>query len=62
LPILDWGLGRGRYQMAKSCLELAQVTADPGIVDLEQNLILDVEQFNPQKEQVKVAANPIPWP
>ena len=23
LPILDWGLGKGRYQMAKSSLELA---------------------------------------
>ncbi|HOW08185.1 MAG TPA: TolC family protein [Bacteroidales bacterium] len=56
LPILDWGLGRGRYQMAKSSLELAQVTADQAIVDFEQNLILDVEQFNLQKEQVKVAA------
>jgi len=56
LPILDWGLGRGRYQMAKSSLELAQVTADQALVDFEQNLILDVEQFNLQKEQVKVAA------
>ena len=24
LPILDWGLGKGRYQMAKSSLELAR--------------------------------------
>ena len=56
LPILDWGLGRGRYQMAKSSLELAQVTADQALIDFEQNLILDVEQFNLQKEQVKVAA------
>lgn len=56
LPILDWGLGRGKYQMARSSLELAQVTADQAIVDFEQNLILDVEQFNLQKEQVKVAA------
>lgn len=56
VPILDWGLGRGKYQMAKSSLELAQVTADQAIIDFEQNLVLDVEQFNLQKEQVKVAA------
>jgi len=56
VPILDWGLGRGKYQMARSSLELAQVTADQAIIDFEQNLVLDVEQFNLQKEQVKVAA------
>ena len=25
IPILDWGLGRGKYKMAQSSLELAQV-------------------------------------
>ncbi len=56
LPILDWGLGRGRYRMAKSSLELAQVQAQQALVDFEQNLLLDVEQFNLQANQVKVAA------
>ena len=56
MPILDWGLGRGRYKMAQSNLELAQVTSDQAIVDFEQNLILDAEQFNLQKAQVAVAA------
>ncbi len=56
VPILDWGLGRGRYRMAVSNLELAQVTSDQALVDFEQNLILDVEQFNLQKAQVEVAA------
>ena len=56
LPILDWGLGRGRYKMAVSNLELAQVTSDQALVDFEQNLILDVEQFNLQRAQVAVAA------
>jgi outer membrane protein TolC len=56
VPILDWGLGRGKYKMAQSNLELAQVTSDQALVDFEQNLILDVEQFNLQKAQVAVAA------
>lgn len=56
VPILDWGLGRGRYKMAVSNLELAQVTSDQALVDFEQNLVLDVEQFNLQKAQVAVAA------
>jgi outer membrane protein TolC len=56
LPILDWGLGRGRYRMAQSSLELAQVQAQQALVDFDQNLYLDVEQFNLQAEQVAIAA------
>jgi len=56
IPILDWGLGKGRYRMAVSNLELAQVTSDQALVDFQQNLVLDVEQFNLQKTQVEVAA------
>jgi outer membrane protein TolC len=56
LPILDWGLGKGRYRMAKSSLELAQVQSNQAIVDFQQNLLLDVEQFNLQAEQVAIAA------
>lgn len=56
LPILDWGLGRGKYKMAQSSLELAQVQAEQSRVDFDQNLSLDVEQFNLQAEQVAIAA------
>lgn len=56
LPVLDWGLGRGRYLMAKYNLDLAQVQSNQAITDFEQNLQLDVEQFNLQAEQVRTAA------
>jgi outer membrane protein TolC len=56
LPILDWGLGRGKYRMAQSSLELAQVQVQQALVDFQQNLFLDVEQFNLQKNQVAIAA------
>ena len=56
MPILDWGLGKGRYRMAQSSLELAQVQSEQAIVDFQQNLFLDVEQFNLQAEQVGIAA------
>jgi len=56
LPILDWGLSRGKYKMAQSSLELAQVQSKQAIVDFQQNLYLDVEQFNLQKSQVAIAA------
>jgi outer membrane protein TolC len=56
LPIIDWGLGQGKYKMAKSSLELAQVQVEQAKVDFTQNLFLDVEQFNLQKNQVAIAA------
>ena len=56
MPILDWGRGRGRFLMAKSSLELAEVQSRQEQIDFDQNLILDVEQFNLQAEQVRIAA------
>ena len=56
LPILDWGLGRGKYKMAQSSLELTNVQVEQARVDFQQNLFLDVEQFNLQKYQVAIAA------
>ncbi len=56
LPLLDWGLGRGKYKMAQSSLELAQVQSEQARTDFDQNLSLDVEQFNLQAEQVAIAA------
>jgi outer membrane protein len=56
MPILDWGLGRGRYKMAQSSQELTQVQVEQSRVDFEQNLLLDVQQFNLQDDQVKIAA------
>jgi outer membrane protein len=56
LPILDWGLGRGKYKMAQSSLELAQVQSKQALTDFDQNLYLDVEQFNLQSAQVAIAA------
>lgn len=56
LPILDWGIGRGRYKMAKSSQELTQVQVQQSRIDFEQNLMLDVQQFNLQDDQVMIAA------
>ena len=56
MPILDWGLNKGRYQLAKSNLELTQVQVEQALTDFQQNLFLDVEQFNLQKDQVAISA------
>jgi outer membrane protein len=56
LPIIDWGLGRGKYKMALANQELTNVQVNQARVDFEQNLMLDVDQFNLQKAMVATAA------
>jgi hypothetical protein len=56
LPILDWGLGRGKVRMGQSSLELAEVQAAQNLTDFAQTLYLDVEEFNLQASQVAIAA------
>jgi outer membrane protein TolC len=56
MPILDWGLAKGKIRMARSSLELAQVQVAQSQADFQQNLSLDVEQFNMQRNLVEVAA------
>ncbi len=38
VPILDWGLGRGKYRMAQSSLELAQVRRNRHLLTLSRTL------------------------
>jgi outer membrane protein TolC len=56
IPIVDWGLGRGRYRMAQSNQELVRTTVQQSEIDFEQQIMLQVLQFNLQDDQVRIAA------
>ncbi|MEE4197507.1 MAG: TolC family protein [Bacteroidales bacterium] len=56
VPILDWGLGRGRYKMAQSSQEVVKTTVEQAKTDFVQNVYLNVMQFNLQDDQVLIAA------
>jgi hypothetical protein len=56
IPIIDWGLGRGRYRMAQSNQEVVRTTVQQSEVDFEQQVMLQVLQFNLQDDQVRIAA------
>jgi len=56
VPIVDWGLGKGRYRMAQSSEELIKTQVQQSIIDFEQSIFLDVAQFNLQDDQVRIAA------
>jgi len=56
IPILDWGLGRGRYKMAQSSQEVIKTTVEQAKTDFVQSVYLNVMQFNLQDDQLMIAA------
>ena len=56
LPILDWGLNRGKYKLAQSNEEVVKTNVRQNKMDFEQEVILNVAQFNLQDDQVMIAA------
>ncbi len=56
LPVVDWGLGKGKYKMAQSSQELVRTTVQQALNDFEQNIYINVMNFNLQDDQVSIAA------
>ena len=56
VPIIDWGERRGRIQMARSSLEVAEASVKQSLLDFEQEVVISVHDFNLQSEQVAIAA------
>ncbi len=56
IPILDWGLGKGRYRMAQSAEEVVKTNVIQSRSDFEQQVFLQVMQFNLQDDQLMIAS------
>ncbi len=56
IPILDWGLGRGRYRMAQSSQEVVRTQVEQSRIDFEQNVFLQIMRFNMQTDQLEIAS------
>jgi outer membrane protein TolC len=56
VPILDWGLGKGRYRMAQSAQEVVKMDVSQSVIDFDENIFLQVMQFNLQDDQVLIAS------
>jgi len=56
VPILDWGMGRGQYRMAQSAQEVAKMGVSQETIDFDENIFLQVMQFNLQDDQVVIAS------
>lgn len=56
VPLLDWGQGRGRYRMAQSAQEVTRTNVQQSQIDFNENIFLQVMQFNLQDDQVGIAS------
>ncbi len=56
IPILDWGLGRGQFRMAQSAQEVIRTDVRQSQIEFNENVFLQVMQFNLQDDQVAIAA------
>jgi outer membrane protein TolC len=56
VPILDWGLAKGRFKMAQSNQEVTRTNVMQEEIDFDQNVMLQVMQFNLQDDQLRIAA------
>ncbi len=55
IPILDWGVSRGRVRMAESNRELVNTTVEQAMLDFEQEIFLRVMEFNMLGSQLEIA-------
>jgi outer membrane protein TolC len=56
LPILDWGVARGKIKIAQSNQEIVRTTVEQDQIDFDQQVFLLVTRFNMQFDQVVIAA------
>lgn len=55
IPIQDWGVGRGRVEVARSNLEKVKIDIAQAQTDFDANVIKLVKQFNLQADKVAIA-------
>ena len=56
MPIIDWGLGKGKVKVAKSEYQVVESQRLQDEQQLRENIILDVLQFNLQSERCRISA------
>ena len=55
VPILDWGVRKGRYNMAKNNLNITQLTSQESEIRLEEDVIMTVGDFSVQQQMIRSA-------
>lgn len=55
IPILQWGLGKGRIKQAQANADLVRSTIEQEQIDFEQDIYESVARFNLNKKQLQVS-------
>lgn len=50
VPLIDWGVGRGRRNVARGELSIAQIEAQQKIAELEQDVILTISELDIRRD------------
>lgn len=55
VPLVDWGVRKGKYNMAKNNLNVVQLTAEEEKQSIEEEVIMTVNDFNVQRSLIMSA-------
>ena len=55
IPLIDWGVRKGRYNMAKNNLNIVELTAQQDELRLEEDVIMTVGDFMVQQQMISSA-------
>lgn len=55
VPIVDWGVRKGKYNMAKNNLNVVQISARQEELQIEEDVLMTVDDFNSQISQIRSA-------
>lgn len=56
VPILDWGKAKGQIKMAESKQDLVITDVEQDVIDFNQNVFINVMEYNMQQNQLYIAA------
>jgi len=56
IPIVDWGVARGKINIAESQRDIVKNQVEQGIIDFRQGIYRNVMKFNMQQNQLQIAA------
>ncbi|NCC74026.1 MAG: TolC family protein [Sphingobacteriia bacterium] len=56
IPILDWGLAKGRIKVAESDREIVRTAVEQARIDFDQSVFLQVMDFKMQQRRLEISA------
>lgn len=56
IPILDWGVRKGQYRMAKNNLNVIEISSKQSEISVEKEVIMAVNDFNLQQKLIENAS------